>query len=143
MEILSREPLLIVDSAMNGDSTRKLRQTLSGYFPGRNLILIFGASGDHNYTVMLKELLPYAGRVIATRANHPRAAAPAALAAIAQTMGHAIETAPTVAGALDAALSQTSERDLICVAGSLFCAAEARLAWAKKGHFPVPAVDPI
>ena len=143
LEILNKDPMFIVDSAMNGDSARKLRQTLSDYFPGRNLVLIFGSSGDHHYSAMLKELLPYAERVIATQANHPRAAASEILAAIAQTMGRSIETAPTVAQALDMALAKVDERDLICVAGSLFCAAEARYAWAEKGNFPLPPTDPI
>ena len=44
LEILSRSPFILVDSAMNGDSVRKLRQTLKDYFPGRNVILIFGVS---------------------------------------------------------------------------------------------------
>lgn len=143
LEILNRDPMLIVDSAMNGDSARKLRQTLSDYFPGRNLVLIFGSSGDHHYSAMLKELLPYADRVIATQANHPRAAAAEILAAVAQTMGRSIEIAPTVAQALNMALAKADERDLICVAGSLFCAAEARYAWAEKGNFPLPPTDPI
>ncbi len=143
LEILNKDPMFIVDSAMNGDSARKLRQTLSDYFPGRNLVLLFGSSGDHHYSAMLKELLPYADRVIATQANHPRSAAAEILAAVAQTMGRSIETAPTVAQALDMALAKADERDLICVAGSLFCAAEARYAWAEKGNFPLPPTDPI
>ncbi|HEY85889.1 MAG TPA: bifunctional folylpolyglutamate synthase/dihydrofolate synthase [Chloroflexi bacterium] len=143
LEILNKNPMFIVDSAMNGDSARKLRQTLSDYFPGRNLILIFGSSGDHHYSAMLKELLPYADRVIATQANHPRSTSPEILAAVAQTMDRMIETAPTVAQALDMALAKAEERDLICVAGSLFCAAEARYVWAEKGNFPLPPTDPI
>ncbi len=143
LEILSRSPFLLVDSAMNGDSARKLRQTLTEYFPGRTVILVFGASRDHDYAAMLKELLPISRQVIATQANHPRATRPAVLAAAARSLGVEIATAPTVEQALNEALAQAGERDLICVAGSLFCAAEARLVWAKQNGGPLPETDPV
>ncbi len=143
LEILSREPLLLVDSAMNGDSARKLRQTLAEYFPGRQVIFVFGASRDHDYAAMLSELLPISTRVIATQASHPRATRPDVLAATALTLGATIETAPTVANALALAEENLGERDLICVAGSLFCAAEARFVWKQKTGQPLPMTDPV
>ncbi len=143
LEILSREPLLLVDSAMNGDSARKLRQTLASYFPGRRVIFVFGASRDHDYTAMLTELLPVSTRVIATQASHPRATRPEVLAATALTLGTTIETAPTVAESLALAEENLGERDLICVAGSLFCAAEARFVWMRQTGQPLPPTDPV
>lgn len=143
LEILSHNPLLLVDSAMNGDSARKLRQTLDAYFPGRRVSFIFGASRDHDYKAMLTELLPISTRVIATQASHPRAVRPEVLAATALTLGATIETAPTVSKALAVAVENLGERDLICVAGSLFCAAEARYIWQQKTGQPLPATDPV
>ncbi len=143
LEILNRDPLLLVDSAMNGDSARKLRHTLADYFPGRNVIFVFGASRDHDYRAMLTELLPISARVIATQASHPRATRPDVLAATALALGATIETAPTVADALALAEENIGERDLICVAGSLFCAAEARFVWLQKTKQPLPATDPV
>jgi len=84
-----------------------------------------------------------AWEVIATQANHPRATRPAVLAAAARSLGVEIATAPTVEQALNEALAQAGERDLICVAGSLFCAAEARLVWAKQNGGPLPETDPV
>ncbi len=143
LEILSRTPLLLVDSAMNGDSAKKLRQTLTDYFPGRQVTFIFGASRDHDYQAMLQELLPISQRIIATRANHPRATRPNVLATTALALGASIETTSSIAEALARAVEKIGERDMICVTGSLFCAAEARLAWAKKTGQPLPATDPV
>lgn len=143
LEVLSREPLVMVDSAMNGDSARKLRQTLDDYFPGRNIILVFGASRDHDYRSMLKELLPVCRRVIASRANHPRATRPSVLAATAHTLDAEIESAPSISAALDLAVQNLDDRDLVCVAGSLFCAAEARMEWLKRQDEPLPDCDPV
>jgi len=143
MEILSRNPLVIADSAMNGDSARTLRESLEAYFPGRNVVLIFGASNDHDYTNMLKALLPICKKTIATQANHPRATPPSVLAAAAHTLGETIKTAPSVKTALLDAIASAEERDLICVTGSLFCAAEAREVWAEKNGDPLPDKDPV
>ncbi|MFQ5577927.1 MAG: bifunctional folylpolyglutamate synthase/dihydrofolate synthase, partial [Anaerolineae bacterium] len=143
LEILNHEPLLIADSAMNGDSAEKLQQTLAEYFPGRGLVLVFGVSRDHDYTTMLKVLLPHARQVVATQANHPRATPPNVLVATAQALGYPVSAAPTVERAIEQALAQVQERDLICVTGSLFCVADARLAWAKRAGLPVPDTDPL
>ncbi len=143
LEVLSRDPLVMVDSAMNGDSAQKLRQTMREYFPGRNIILVFGASRDHDYRAMLTELLPVSRRVIATRANHPRATRPSVLAATAHTLGAEIETVDTISAALELALQNMDDRDLVCVAGSLFCAAEARVAWLARQGEPLPPDDPV
>lgn len=142
LEILSREPLVLVDSAMNGDSAEKLRDTLADYFPGRSLLLVFGASNDHDYAVMLQALLPSARRAIMTQANHPRATPPETLAQTAQALGYRVSLAQTVAEALALALESGEDRDLVCVAGSLFCVADARLAWAERAGLPLPETDP-
>lgn len=143
LEVLSREPLVLVDSAMNGDSAEKLRDALAGYFPGRRLILIFGSSNDHDYAVMLQALLPAARRAIVTQANHPRATPPETLAQTALALGYRPEQAQSVAEALSLALTGAEDRDLVCVAGSLFCVADARLAWAVRAGLPLPETDPL
>jgi dihydrofolate synthase/folylpolyglutamate synthase len=143
LEILSQSPFLVIDSAMNGDSATKLRQTLADYFPGRRIILIFGASQDHDYETMLAILLPISSTLIVTRSAHGRATAPEMLAAVAQRLAYEVQLSQSVADALRQALDQADETDLICVAGSLFCAAEARLAWLAHTGLPLPATDPI
>ena len=51
-EVVRREPPVVIDSAHNADSARRLRQALDDYFPGRPVIWIFAiledkdASGD-------------------------------------------------------------------------------------------------
>ena len=143
LEILSQSPFVIVDSAMNGDSARKLRQALEEYFPGRRLILIFGSSKDHDHTAMLRELLPLPRHTIASQSTSFKAADPETLVAVARDLGYNIAHSPTISQALEEALALADERDIICVAGSLFCAADARLAWAKHAGLPLPETDPV
>lgn len=143
MELLSRKPYLIVDSAMNGDSAEKLVQSLQHYFPNQPITLIFGASNDHPVRDMLAELLPVAERVFAVASRHPRAEAPEALVACAAEMGYHISAMSSVAEALEAALSSAGAEELVCVTGSLFLAADAREAWLRRNGLPLPPTDPL
>ena len=141
-EILSRSPLVIADSAHNGDSARKLMATLRRHCDHRRLILILGASSDHATPALLSALLSEADRAIATRAAHPRAAEPAWLRAQGQEMGFEMEQSDSVAQALEMALSQAGPEDVICGTGSVFVAAELRAAWFARQNAPRPAIDP-
>ena len=57
-EILQLEPPVVIDSAHNRDFALKLRMALDDIFPGREVILLFGASHDKNIDGMLAELMP-------------------------------------------------------------------------------------
>jgi dihydrofolate synthase/folylpolyglutamate synthase len=143
LEIISQNPFLVIDCAMNGDSARKLHQALAEYFPGRSIVLVFGSSRDHDYEAMLRELLPIARYTIITQSTSFKATTPETLAQTAQELGHNVAINPNVPEALQAALAIANEHDLICVAGSLFIAADARLAWLQHANLPLPPTDPV
>jgi dihydrofolate synthase/folylpolyglutamate synthase len=126
LEVLRDKPLIVADGAHNGDSARRLRQALSEDFSFDRAILVMGVSGDKTIEAMAEELAPLTHLLIATRSQHPRAAAPQAVAAAFAAQGVASETCPTVATALERAQALAGPDDLICVVGSLFVVAEAR-----------------
>jgi dihydrofolate synthase/folylpolyglutamate synthase len=143
LEILRRDPYVIIDSAMNEDSAENLRRALTEYLPGREIIFIIGATADHEYTALLKNLLPLSNRVFVTQSRHPRAATPQVLAHTAERLGYEVTIKSTVADALDAALTVAEPREVICVTGSLFCVADAREAWLRRNNLPLPPIDPV
>jgi dihydrofolate synthase/folylpolyglutamate synthase len=128
-QILSRHPLVILDSAHNRESALKLRIALDDYFPGQPVTLIFGASADKDIEGMLTELLPRTSTLIVTRAQHPRAEDPERLAAIGHTHGVAVERFDDIQAALGSAVQQAGDEDVILVAGSIFVAGQALAAW--------------
>jgi len=142
LEILSRDPLLIADSAHNGDSARKLMAALERHCPGRRLILVLGGSADHATPELFRALLPSASRAIATRSRHPRAAAPAWFQERAEEMGFEMEVGDSIPDALEMALQGAGPQDIICCTGSVFVAAETREAWFALQGLPLPPVDP-
>ena len=130
LQILRRRPLIVVDGAHNPDSAQKLRQSLEQYFVFDRAILVIGASSDKDIAGIISELFPLFDKVIATCARHPRAMAPALLKAEFARHGVETQVVEGVSTALSQALALAGDRDLICVAGSLFVVAEA-IEWQR------------
>jgi dihydrofolate synthase/folylpolyglutamate synthase len=130
LEILSHSPLLVVDSAHNDDSARRLGQALEQLFHFERAILIIGTSLDKNISGIIAELAPLFDTVIVTRSEHPRATEPATLAREFMPYGVQVVVTENVAEAIAEARKRAQPEDLICAAGSLFLAAEVR-EWAK------------
>ncbi|HEV8574285.1 MAG TPA: bifunctional folylpolyglutamate synthase/dihydrofolate synthase, partial [Dehalococcoidia bacterium] len=75
---------------------------------------------------LAEELAPLASRVLAVRSEHPRAMAPERIAEAFGRLNVDIQIVDTVPAAVDSAIASVGAGALICVAGSLFVAAEAR-----------------
>ncbi|HOO58541.1 MAG TPA: cyanophycin synthetase, partial [Anaerolineaceae bacterium] len=128
-EILRKEPPLVIDSAHNGDSMLRLRQTLDEYFPDRAFILIFGASADKELDAMFREILLRVESVITTQSLHPRAADPQELARRIAPYGIPVQAINPAEAALSKALELAGSEKGIIVAGSIFIAAAIRSIW--------------
>lgn len=62
-EILSREPLILIDGAHNQDGIEKLAKNLRHYFPDRKLTLYFGMLADKNIAGSLDALVGLADQI--------------------------------------------------------------------------------
>jgi dihydrofolate synthase/folylpolyglutamate synthase len=134
LEVLNRDPLLVVDGAHNGDSAQKLAQALRDVFHVEKWTLIIGISADKDIPAILEALLPLAEKVIVTRATNQRAANIEALGAQVADRGYAPTLATSVTDALDIALHDHLP---IIITGSLFTVADAREAWFKRCGVPI------
>ncbi len=139
-QVLSQDPIVIVDAAHNRDSALKLRIALDDYFPGQFVTMVFGASVDKDLTGMFDELLPRVARLIATQAEHPRAAEVADLAALAHGHGTRVETVVPVRQAIGRGLQIQRPDEVLLVTGSLFVVGEALRYWQFLGR-PVAAAQ--
>jgi dihydrofolate synthase/folylpolyglutamate synthase len=141
MEILSLEPLVVIDGAHNPYSAEILRVALEEWFPNRRWTLVFGAFVDKDISGMLKELLPITEQLIVTRSQHPRAAAPVELADMAVSAGMGAEVAISMSRAMQRALAVTQPGSGILVTGSVSLVGEAREEWARRDGRPIPDND--
>ncbi len=132
-EVVRRDPPVIFDSAHNQDSFEKLSETLEEYFPGKKVILIFGASEDKNILGMFTALMPKIQKIIITRADHPRALEVEQIQQLANQAGAASEAVTPVKSALARALELSSKNgSIVLSAGSMFVTAEVMKEWNKK-----------
>jgi len=141
LEIVSREPLVVVDCAHNPYSAQALRQALEEWFPGRRWVLIFGSSADKDITGMLRALLPISEYVIVTRSDHPRAAAPIELADLVASVGGGAEVSVSTRKSLRRGLAMMDPGSGLLVTGSIFLVADAREEWARYTNTPLPDND--
>ncbi len=130
IQIVGRNPTIIIDGAHNNDSLEKLLVTLRTTFSPRRLILVLGVNKDKDLFHMIKSLATI-DSVVLTRANNPRATSIVELQALFAEYAPAVHiyTAEESGQALDQAVKLAEHDDLICATGSLYLAGEA-LRWA-------------
>jgi dihydropteroate synthase len=131
-EVMSQEPLTILDGAHNPGGLERVAETLAE-FDGEydDLHAVFGAMADKDHVGMV-EALPTPGQVYTCRANTGRAEAPAALTGAFENAGAGhVETGGNVTAALEDALAAAGPDDCVLVAGSLYVVAEARRRWSR------------
>ena len=131
-EIIQHSPPVILDCAHNRDFALKLRLTIEEYYPGRQVILIFGASEDKDIQGMFAELLPSVKEMIAVKSYHPRAIDPAKLIDMTNPYGKTVICVEDIPEAVEKALELADVNTVVLITGSIFVVAEARKFLEKK-----------
>ena len=92
------------------------------------MLFVIGCGSDKDLDGLAEELAPLAVRMIAVRSEHPRAMDPQRIVEAFGRLNVDSELVDNVPNGVDRALAATSDAGftLICIAGSLFVAAEAR-----------------
>ena len=62
MELLSKEPFLLIDAAHNVDGARALANSLRALYPNERFCFVMGVMADKDYRGMLREIAPLANR---------------------------------------------------------------------------------
>jgi dihydrofolate synthase/folylpolyglutamate synthase len=127
LQMLSREPLVVVDGAHNEMAVLALAEEVQSLWSNRPLTLVFGVLEDKDYLRMAKALFPLASRVVLVPVSSfpERSADPHDVAT--RTVGQARElmVAPDLHTALKASLAELPNEGLCLIAGSLYLAGEA------------------
>jgi dihydrofolate synthase/folylpolyglutamate synthase len=132
--IIQHDPMVVLDACHNADAAGKLGSTFKEVFPGRELILVFGASADKDIRGMLDHLGPLAKRIITTMALHPRAARTETLLGLARPLCEEVESVVPVRSAVELGLSYASAGEVLLITGSLFVVGEALTLWIGQGE---------
>ncbi|HUP69469.1 MAG TPA: Mur ligase family protein [Acidimicrobiales bacterium] len=130
MEVVSRQPLVLLDGAHNPAGARAAAATLAEEFEAStSRILVLGMLAPRDPAEML-EALDVAGTrlVVAVAPPSPRAVLAAEVAAAAGSLGVRAEVAGSVAEALALARAEAADTDMVLVTGSLYLVGAARAA---------------
>jgi dihydrofolate synthase/folylpolyglutamate synthase len=124
MQVLGKEPWVVVDGAHNAYSMRRLGEALEQYFRSEKLTLILGFGADKDVPGMAAEAVKITGDIIVVASRHPKAMKPEALRAEFQRHGVTPRVVDSVKEAVKLALEGAGHNDLVCAAGSIFVIAE-------------------
>lgn len=123
MQVLSRNPLVVVDGAHTPESARIMREAVEKYFRFTDAVLIIGSSSDKDIAGITGELAPLFKKVVVTRSIHPRSMPADRIISEFRRRGVEGVVAEDISAAFSLALSMAGKNDLVCATGSLFIAA--------------------
>jgi dihydrofolate synthase/folylpolyglutamate synthase len=128
LEVLGREPLLLLDGAHNVQGMGALSRALDEEFPdSRPVVAVIGVLEGHEPGQLLDALGADRIRVVvACPAPSPRTLAAGAVADAARRRGIEAVEAPSVADAVEAARADAAPEECILVTGSLYVVGAAR-----------------
>ena len=127
LEVVSANPLVVLDGAHNEDAARALVSALPKIFPETRRIVVLGMLGPRDPEELIKEIVSLLPEVIicCTLASE-RAISSQELAQTVQTYGVESEIASDPTEAIERALVLSSEEDLILVTGSFYLLSATR-----------------
>jgi dihydrofolate synthase/folylpolyglutamate synthase len=126
LEVVSRQPLVLLDGAHNPAGARALAAALLEEFVVDRRILVVACLADKDVRGILEGLAPATGRLIVTTNRSPRAAPAERLRKEAEALGLHAEVAPDVPTAVRQAIDSAAETEAVVITGSLYTAGEAR-----------------
>ena len=132
MEVIHREPLVVLDCAHNAASAATVVKTLEESFEPGKRVLLFSSSHDKDISGMFAHLKPAFEQVIFTRFRcNPRATPPGEL----RDRWGGGEVIDSPVEAIQVAMQQAP---LVCVTGSVFLAGEVRALLKAPSGADVP-----
>ena len=128
LEILQKNPLIVIDAAHNPVGIKYLRKTLKEIFPPTKLVMVLGILNDKPAREVLQEIIPVISQLIITTAIHPtRAAKPQKIAAEAALLtDKPVIVSEKLKEAIITGYNILSPDDVLCITGSFYTISEAR-----------------
>lgn len=126
LERMGENPAVYLDGTHNPAGARELVGFWDEQFPGRRLLLVYGAMRDKAVDEITGLLFPHAGKVILTEPHQPRAISADALAAMSGHLAAELEVIADPVVAVSRALELAGPDDVVFVSGSLYLAGDLR-----------------
>lgn len=130
LELISRRPLIMIDGAHNADKVAALADTVASY-SGR-IVAVCGMLRDKDYIASAQKIGPLCRTCITVTPQNPRALSAEEMADALRPFCKSSTPAPDFDTAVELALSQMQNDDLLLCWGSLYIAGDLRRAFLRR-----------
>lgn len=131
-EVISEDPLVIIDGAHNEAGAQALQETMAQHFAGKKILLVAGILADKEIDSIVKFLTKITDHIIVTEPDNPRKLAAEKLAGHVADFGVAAEVVSDVEAAVHRAKELADDYDVILFAGSLYLIGYVRRLWRNE-----------
>lgn len=131
-EVISEDPLVIIDGAHNEAGAQALQETMVQHFAGKKILLVAGILADKEIDSIVKFLTKITDHIIVTEPDNPRKLAAEKLAEHVADFGVAAEAVSDVEAAVHRAKELADGYDVILFAGSLYLIGDVRRLWRNE-----------
>ena len=119
-DIISREPLFIIDGGHNPQCIEALVKNISDYLTGRKLVVLTGVLADKDYADMFRPVMAFAEHFVCITPDNPRKMEAADLARYLQQAGAKATPCDSVADACRTAIRLAGKDGAVLCFGSLY-----------------------
>ncbi len=126
LEVMSRDPLVLIDGAHNPGGTAALGEALLKYLPGKKITAIMGMMADKDAVSSVRNLKGIFSKVIAVEPPSPRAMPAEKFAGIWRRAGISTEVSRDAVSAMKAEISLLGPGSALVLCGSLYLAGQLR-----------------
>lgn len=120
LEVMSKNPAVVLDGAHNIEGIESLKKALNKYFRYKKLILVIGILKDKQYDEMCSMLMPMADKIVTVTPDSPRALSSCRLKEIALNYCSDVYSSTSIEDAYKTGMHSASECDLVLFCGSLY-----------------------
>ena len=131
-EVISEDPVVIIDGAHNEAGAQALQETMAQHFAGKKILLVAGILADKEIDSIVKFLTKITDHIIVTEPDNPRKLAAEKLAEHVADFGVAAELVSDVEAAVHRAKELADDYDVILFAGSLYLIGDVRRLWRNE-----------
>lgn len=125
-EILSRQPLVILDGSHNDGSTSALAGVLNKFLKNKKIIAVMGMMADKDCVKSIGNLMPFFDEVITVMPSNPRSMKAEELSKIVRSYGVKSSAYDNPEEGIQKAFDKLSFYDVLIVCGSLYLAGDIR-----------------
>lgn len=130
-ELLSEEPLFVVDGGHNPQCAQTVRDNLLRYFPDKRRILLLGILRDKDWAGTAAVLNDAADEYICITPESPRALPAAELAEHLNRYSKPVAVCDSIRDGVSLALDRSDANSVVCAVGSLYSVGEIRACFEK------------